>query len=87
MMAERRNGSEDKRMRELEDIICTLKFELNGLKHVVTSVESVARTERETMKQGFQQRVQHVVDWLDQMRGEVDKKAEQITQLEEKVND
>jgi len=80
-----RENPHDKRVRELEDIICTLKFELNGLKNVVASVESEGRTEREMMNQGFQQRVKHVEDWLDLVNGEVDKKALQLTQLEEKI--
>eukprot|EP00026_Physarum_polycephalum_P006549 Phypoly_transcript_06597.p1 GENE.Phypoly_transcript_06597~~Phypoly_transcript_06597.p1 ORF type:complete len:463 (+),score=86.09 Phypoly_transcript_06597:158-1546(+) len=85
MMAEKKSISEERRVRELEDIICTLKFELNGLKDVVTSVEINARIDRETMKQGFEQRVQHVIAWLARMKGEVDIKANEITQLEAKV--
>jgi hypothetical protein len=85
VMAERRRTPEERHIMELEDIICTLKFELNGLKDVVASVEINARIDRETMKQGFEQRVQHVVAWLARMKGEVDKKANEITQLEEKV--
>ena len=83
---EGKNSPENRRVRELEDIICTLKFELNGLKHVVSVVESEARTEREVMRNGFQQRVQYVVDWMNSTSAEVDKKADQITQLEEKVH-
>lgn len=77
---------ESKRVKELEDIICTLKFELNGLKNVVATVESDAVMEREMIKKGFQQRVQHVVDWLNQVQGEVEKKAAQLSFLEEKVS-
>lgn len=85
-MVEERSQSTIRHVRELEDIICTLKFELNGLKDVVATVENEAQREREEMKKSFQQRVQEVVQWLDVMRGEVDNKVEQVLQLEEKVN-
>lgn len=75
----------DARITELEDIICTLKFEINGLKSVVLSLEDDAQVEREKVKKEFQIKVDEIFGWMDEMRLEINGKMEEICKLEEKV--
>ena len=78
------NVSADKRIAELEDIICTLKFELNGLKYVIATQEVEAHS-LEAVKQEFKQKVNEVVVQLDLVSNKVTNRVDQLSVLEQKV--
>jgi predicted RNase H-like nuclease (RuvC/YqgF family) len=73
------------RINELEDIICTLKFEINGLKAVVFDLEDKALADREKLKVDFQREVDGVMSRLEQLNRQVEEKIAYIAQLEAKV--
>lgn len=82
---EKRKASDD-RVAELEDIICTLKFEINGLKSVVASMEDEASAEKERVKKELQDRAEEILNWVEEMRLEVESRMAEVFQLEAKVS-
>jgi len=70
---------------ELEDIICTMKFEINGLKSVIVMMEEANKIDREKLVKQVEKTMKEVIDDAQATRDRLEDKNTEADALSEKV--
>ena len=81
----KKNAIMTAKISELEDIICTMKFEINGLKSVIQLLEEHNKADRERVVSEVQLKVQEVMGEADQLRTRLEAKRKEADLWKEKV--
>jgi uncharacterized coiled-coil DUF342 family protein len=81
----RRNNMTAK-IAELEDIICTMQFQINGLKSVIHLLEEERKADKERVEGEAQLKIQEVMGEADQLRAMLETRRKEVDQWKEKVS-